>query len=55
MAFQKLCPPTSTPHDIGINVHYLYNALRYLDKPTNRADTPIKVQSKNELAPLVIH
>lgn len=54
-AFQKLCPPTSTTHDIGININYLYNSLRYLDKPTKRADTPIKVQSKNELSPLIVH
>lgn len=53
--FQKLPSPLSVTHDIGINVHYLYNALRYLDKPTKRADTPVKIQSKNELAPLIIH
>lgn len=53
--FQKLPAPTSTTHDIGININYLYNALRHYDKPTKKADTPARVQSKNELAPLVIH
>ena len=53
--FQKLPSPLSVTHDIGININYLYNALRYLDKPTKKADTPIKVQSKNELSPLVVH
>lgn len=53
--FNHIPWPLSPTHDIGINVDYLYNSLRYLDKPTKKANTPIKVQSKNELSPLVVH
>lgn len=54
-AFQKLPSPLSVSHDIGIDINYFYNAIRYFDKPTKRADTPVKIQSKNELAPLAVH
>lgn len=36
--------------DIGINVEYLYQALRYSDSPHS-----LKYQSKNALVPFIIH
>lgn len=42
-------------HDIWINVHYLYNAIRYFAKTSKNWLTLASIQSKDALAPQALH